>query len=164
MKAGVDFIGVGVGAILCDSYGRVLLMKRGKLAKNERGLWEFPGGAVDMGETRKQAIVREVREELQINVKIIKELVTLDHLIPRDKQHWVTTLFYCQVKKICSITLLEKGKHDSFAWFHWTDMPKGLSIVTKMIVKLRNTLDLKDLKEEHIRATSTHKNQHKTLS
>ncbi len=46
MKAGVDFVGVGVGAMIVDPRGRLFLAKRGEKAKNERGCWEFTGGSV----------------------------------------------------------------------------------------------------------------------
>ena len=50
MKRGVDYIGVGVGAIIVDEQGRLFLARRGPKANNERGLWEFPGGSVELGE------------------------------------------------------------------------------------------------------------------
>ena len=62
MRRGIDYIGVGVGAIIVDAQGRVFLAKRGLQAKNERGLWEFPGGSVEFGETLRDALVREIRE------------------------------------------------------------------------------------------------------
>src|SRR5256886_4667062 len=49
MKRGVDYIGVGVGAIIVDERGRLFLARRGPSAKNERGRWEFPGGSVELG-------------------------------------------------------------------------------------------------------------------
>ncbi len=42
MKRGIDFIGVGVGAILVNERGEVFMARRGPKAKNERGLWESP--------------------------------------------------------------------------------------------------------------------------
>jgi len=61
MKRGVDNIGVGVGALIVDEAGRLFLSRRGPLAKNERGLWEFPGGSVEFGETLAEALRRELR-------------------------------------------------------------------------------------------------------
>jgi 8-oxo-dGTP diphosphatase len=54
-------------AALVDSDNRVLIAQRpaGKLMA---GLWEFPGGKVDDGETPEAALVRELKEELQIEV------------------------------------------------------------------------------------------------
>ncbi len=44
---GKDYIGVGVGAMIFNDKGELLLAKRGQAAKNERGCWEIPGGSPD---------------------------------------------------------------------------------------------------------------------
>lgn len=56
-----------VAAALVDSSGRVLLQQR-PLDKSMGGLWEFPGGKIEPGETPEAAIVRELEEELEISV------------------------------------------------------------------------------------------------
>ncbi len=53
---------------LVDADGRVLLARRPE-GKSMAGLWEFPGGKVQDGETPEQAVVREVREELGIDTR-----------------------------------------------------------------------------------------------
>lgn len=52
---------------LVDPDGRVLLAKRPQ-GRPLEGLWEFPGGKVEEGETPEQALIRELREELSIDV------------------------------------------------------------------------------------------------
>lgn len=54
-------------AALVDSDNRVLLSKRPE-GKQLAGLWEFPGGKVDAGETPEEALIRELDEELGIDV------------------------------------------------------------------------------------------------
>jgi len=44
MKKGIDYIGVGAGAIIFNKDGALFLAKRGKEARNEKHKWEFPGG------------------------------------------------------------------------------------------------------------------------
>ena len=63
MKKGVDYIGVGVGAVIFSPDGKIFLAKRGKEAGNESGKWEFPGGGVEFNETLEHALMREVTEE-----------------------------------------------------------------------------------------------------
>ena len=54
-------------AALVDSEGRVLICKRPQ-GKSLAGLWEFPGGKVEPGETPEQCLIRELDEELGITV------------------------------------------------------------------------------------------------
>lgn len=56
-----------VACALVDTDGRVLIAQRPP-GKQLAGLWEFPGGKLEPGETPEQALVRELREELGIEV------------------------------------------------------------------------------------------------
>src|SRR3954454_3314354 len=55
-----------VGAVVHDPTGRLLLVQRGH--DPHRGLWSLPGGRIEAGESREQAVVREVREETGLEV------------------------------------------------------------------------------------------------
>ena len=55
-----------VGAIITDSAGRLLLIKRGH--EPGMGLWSIPGGRIEPGESPEQAVVREVQEETGLSV------------------------------------------------------------------------------------------------
>ncbi|MDC7675998.1 8-oxo-dGTP diphosphatase MutT [Asticcacaulis machinosus] len=57
-----------VAAALVDDDGRVLIAQRPE-GKQLAGLWEFPGGKVEAGETPEAALIRELQEELGITVK-----------------------------------------------------------------------------------------------
>ena len=62
-----------VCAVLQDEQGRVLACLR-PAGKHLGGLWEFPGGKVEHGETPQTALARELREELGIEVEVLGEL------------------------------------------------------------------------------------------
>ena len=53
---------------LIDRDGRVLIAQR-PIGKSMEGLWEFPGGKIEKGETPEQALMREIDEELGVNTK-----------------------------------------------------------------------------------------------
>lgn len=56
-----------VAAALIDADGRVLLSQRPE-GKAQAGLWEFPGGKIEPGESPETALIRELKEELDIDV------------------------------------------------------------------------------------------------
>jgi 8-oxo-dGTP diphosphatase len=67
-SAGIKSVLTVVAVVLVDTDGRVLLAKRPE-GKPMAGLWEFPGGKMQDGESPEEALIRELREELGINVK-----------------------------------------------------------------------------------------------
>ena len=131
MKPGLDYIGVGVGAAIFDKKGRLFLTLRGKGAKNERGKWEIPGGAVEFGEKFEQALKREIKEELDIEIEVGELLDICDHIIPEENQHWVSPTYICQIKK-GTPKILEPHKCEAIGWFTVAEAENlPLSIVTK---------------------------------
>ena len=68
---------VAVG-ILIDDGGRVLITRREKSA-HQGGLWEFPGGKVEPGETIAEALSRELQEELGVSVEAAEPFMVIDH-------------------------------------------------------------------------------------
>ncbi|PKM34125.1 MAG: DNA mismatch repair protein MutT [Gammaproteobacteria bacterium HGW-Gammaproteobacteria-10] len=71
---------VAVGAVV-DRNGKVLIAKRPD-DKHQGGLWEFPGGKIEPGETQRRALDRELHEELAIDVKTATPLITIHHDYP----------------------------------------------------------------------------------
>ncbi len=58
-----------VAAVIKDDSGKILITQR-NLKKSQGGLWEFPGGKIEPNETKEQAIVREIKEELTIDINV----------------------------------------------------------------------------------------------
>ena len=71
---------VAVGVVR-DSEGRVLLTERHQHA-HQGGLWEFPGGKLEAGETVVHALQRELREEVGIEVQAARPLIKIKHRYP----------------------------------------------------------------------------------
>jgi 8-oxo-dGTP diphosphatase len=80
---------------LIDADGRVLLAQRPP-GKSLAGLWEFPGGKVDPGETPEAALIRELREELGIETKAscLAPLTFASHTY--EDFHLLMPLFACR--------------------------------------------------------------------
>src|SRR5207244_4559525 len=82
-------------AALVDADGRVLLARR-PAGKPMAGLWEFPGGKVDAGETPERALIRELAEELAIDVaaSCLAPLTFASHTYP--DFHLLMPLYVCR--------------------------------------------------------------------
>jgi 8-oxo-dGTP diphosphatase len=141
MKAGVDYIGVGVGALIFNDQGKFLVTLRGPAAKNEVGKWEIPGGAVDFGETFVEAIKREVKEELAIEIDVGEMLTLCDHILPEEKQHWVSPTYICAIVSGTPV-IQEPEKCSELRWVSVEEAEQlPLSVVT--------TQDVAKLKAKH---------------
>lgn len=88
---------VGVGGVVVHE-NRVLLVQRG--TEPLKGQWSIPGGLIDVGETLREAVIREVKEETGLDVEPI-ELVELLDRIHREKGgvrfHYVIADYLCRV-------------------------------------------------------------------
>ena len=60
-----------VAGIIRNNEDEILIAKR-NFKKSQGGLWEFPGGKIEKNETREDAIIREIKEELDIEIKVDK--------------------------------------------------------------------------------------------
>ena len=72
--------------------------------------WEFPGGKMEPGETPQQALVREIEEELETEIKVGKLLRTVDYDYP--KFHLTMHCFLCEIAS-GDLTLVE---HEAAKW------------------------------------------------
>jgi 8-oxo-dGTP diphosphatase len=70
---------VGVGAVVTNADGEVLLIRRGKPPLHRE--WSIPGGKVEAGETLHQALAREVREETGLEITIGELIDAVDAII-----------------------------------------------------------------------------------
>jgi len=100
-----------VAAALVDADGRVLIAKR-PLGKPMEGLWEFPGGKVDEGETPEESLIRELAEELGIKVSTacLAPFVFTSHSY--DSFHLLMPLYLCRRWE----GFVAAREHEAIAW------------------------------------------------
>ena len=127
-------IRVGVGAIIQDGRGRYFLARRGPAARNERGCWEFPGGAVEPGERLADALRREMQEEFGIDIEVGALLDVVDHILPDEGQHWVSPSFLCRITGGAP-RINEPEACSRIGWFRLNGLPEPLSRITRKNVR-----------------------------
>lgn len=88
---------VGVGAVIVED-GRALLVRRA--GEPLKGEWSIPGGVLELGETLRQGVRREVREETGLEVEVGEVLEVFDRILPdaqgRTQYHYVLVDFLCR--------------------------------------------------------------------
>jgi mutator protein MutT len=113
---------VGVGAILLRR-GRILMAQRGK--EPLKGWWSLPGGALETGETLKDAVCREVLEETGLEVTPLSVFEIFERIM-RDEQG-VPEYHYVLIDYLCEVTggKLQPGDDvDQVEWVRRADLPK----------------------------------------
>jgi 8-oxo-dGTP diphosphatase len=100
-----------VAAALVDVDGRVLICQRPK-GKQLAGLWEFPGGKLEVGETPEACLIRELDEELGIEVTeaCLAPFVFASHNY--ESFHLVMPLYLCRRWK----GVVTAKEHEALAW------------------------------------------------
>lgn len=100
-----------VAAALVDPQGRLLLAERPQ-GKSMAGLWEFPGGKVEPGERPEAALIRELREELGIEVSesCLAPFVFTSHAY--ESFHLLMPLYLCRRWS----GRVERREHAALAW------------------------------------------------
>jgi mutator protein MutT len=88
----------GVAAIIQNATGQILLQRR-----SDNGLWGLPGGAVEIGESVRDAIVREVREETGLTVEVVRLIgvysdpnLQIVQYPDGNVVHYISTLYACR--------------------------------------------------------------------
>ena len=76
-----------------------------------KGLWEFPGGKIDLDETKEEALEREIKEELNCDIDIKRFILTINYDYPNF--HLTMHCFLCEL--LSDFTLLE---HDDYQWLN----------------------------------------------
>lgn len=61
---------------------QVLILKRTKPSRDGLGFWELPGGGLEYGETPHEALIRELKEETNLDIKILKPVYTFTAIRP----------------------------------------------------------------------------------
>ena len=120
-----------VAGIIKNEEGKILITQR-NFKKAQGGLWEFPGGKIEPNETKEDAIVREIKEELDIDIQVENYISEKVFNYPEKD----INLIALECKKINGdVKLLE---HEDYRWIDNSELgnfefaPADLFIVEKL--------------------------------
>lgn len=122
-----------VAAVICDS-----IKEKQKIFATARGYgefqgqWEFPGGKIEEGETPRQALIREIKEELDMEIQVYDLIDTIEYNYP--DFHLSMDCFWCEavtekpvLKEAESARWLSKDELNSVQW-----LPADLTLIEKI--------------------------------
>ena len=115
--------GVGCGAAIVRD-GRLLLVKRRRAP--EAGHWSLPGGKVDFVESVADAVKREIREEVGLEIELLRSLGIVE-MIGVDDQHWVSPIYLARAPE-GEARNNEPEKLEAVAWAALGALPSPLSL------------------------------------
>jgi len=107
-------------AIIFNEEGKFLIMRRTGTAPASPNKWDFPGGELDFGEDTTNGIVREIREECELDVNDIK-LFDIESHINEKGDFWVTVAYTARAR---SNEIKLSFEHNKFRWVSAEDFLK----------------------------------------
>ncbi|NVP18049.1 NUDIX hydrolase [Candidatus Gracilibacteria bacterium] len=109
-------------AIIINGNNDILLIKKRENQKIGGGEWLLPGGTLEFGENVEYTLIREVKEETNLDIKEIVLLSNKKMII--GNTHWLGMYFLCKVKDEKKMSNMEVEKHETVGFFSLKDIPK----------------------------------------
>lgn len=106
-----------VAAVIQNEEGKILIAQR-NLKKSQGGLWEFPGGKIEPNETKEDAIIREIKEEMDIDIETKKFIDQKVFNYPEKD----INLIAIECKQISGDIKL--NEHEDFKWVSKSELKK----------------------------------------
>jgi ADP-ribose pyrophosphatase len=129
MKKWKDYIWIWCWAVIINNNDEVLLLKRTKNCRNSCWYWSIPWWWVDFWEKLEDALIREVKEEVDLNVSVIKLLWITNDIIIDESQHRVWVEYLCKIES-WEIKNTEPHKCEEIKWFSIYNLPKKMTLPT----------------------------------
>jgi 8-oxo-dGTP diphosphatase len=110
---------LAVRILLRDSSGKILLLKRSLSSKTNPGKWELPGGKIDPGEKFDDALIREMREETGLTIRILHAAGTAEQMVAS----W-HVIHLVMTGEIVAGTIQTSSEHEEYRWVADDDMER----------------------------------------
>jgi mutator protein MutT len=127
------------GAIIVNSQQELLLLHRNL---PDRRQWEIPGGKIEMNETDEEAAIRELAEELDIVIEIVRKLGNLSFY--EDNHSMNYTLFIAKIKEGIPV-VMESDKFDNMQYWSLTELKLKARELSPNTLNFLNNIRYEDL-------------------
>ncbi len=101
-----------------------------------KGGWEFPGGKIELGETSEEALVREIKEELNVEISVGSLIETVEYDYP--DFHLSMDCFWCEI--VNGDIVLNEAQEAKWLSYDMLDSVKWLPADITIIEKIKNML------------------------
>ena len=99
----------------------------------EAGCWTIIGGKVEFGETIEKAVLREIKEEIGCDGKILAYLGITNHIVTEEHIHYVSPRFLVEIQG--KPYNMELNSHDEMRWFDINELPKNITMTTEIALR-----------------------------
>lgn len=125
-----------VSAAVIIKNNKVLILQRNKDEDVFPNMWELPSGKKEPLETSENSLLREVKEETGLDIKIIMPFFVFDYQIEKPEEILDSTQINFLVKPIGDCKVKLSSEHQNFAWISEDEVDKyELSAATKKVIK-----------------------------
>jgi 8-oxo-dGTP diphosphatase len=126
---------VVVGGVLIHD-GKVLILQRNENEGIYPGMWELPSGKKELLEKTEDALVREFKEEVGIEVTVIAPISVFDYQITKNTEIRDSVQINFLVASVNTIEVKISGEHQAYEWIGEADIVRyDLSDATKAVVR-----------------------------
>ena len=137
---------VAVGAVIEDGEGRILLVKHVEARGGFwQGKWICPGGKLELGETIEEGIMREVREETNLEIKLTAPLVPFDRIVKEGGETKLHVIYIDYLAELVGGELKPASDVGQAIWVRREDLPKmwaELHDDTKKLLHIANIVSV----------------------
>jgi 8-oxo-dGTP diphosphatase len=111
--------------------GRALILKRSMEETFLPGHWDIPGGKLNFGEMPEDALKREAKEEINLNIEPIKPYSLFSYVSKNGQWHCVDIQYIAKIKDSIDNLKLSKD-HDEFRWIAKSELGSLFNITSEM--------------------------------
>lgn len=119
---------IGVGAVIVNEQEEILLVLRNR--DPEKGTWSIPGGKVDLYEKLEDTVVREIKEEVDLEIAVKGLLCTAETIRPDRNEHWISVIYQASIVDGVARNMEEGGAIREVRWFSLQALPHNLACFT----------------------------------